>query len=110
MVEWDYDVVPLRMARQELLTEDERSRRHDLDERIREASRPLAEAQIKRLEAYRKALEPLGQYDLPVDDLGYARLVTDTAVDDVSALAEGATWRLRGRASPVSFLSLTYQE
>src|SRR5581483_8450550 len=77
-----------RTARQLLLAEDDRDRRHELDERIRETSRPLARAQLDRLLAYRTALQPLAQYDLPIDDLGFARTIAKVAVEDVSALAE----------------------
>ena len=88
MVEWGADAVPLRMAWQLLGDEEDRGRRHEFDERIREASQPLAGAALDRLMARRAALQPLAQYDLPTDDLGYSRLVTDTAVEDVSALAQ----------------------
>jgi hypothetical protein len=87
-VEWEADAIPWREARQLLTTYEERALRHDLDERIRVASAPLVEVQLARLQTGRRALQELGQYDLPTDDLGFWRQVEDVAVDDVSALAQ----------------------
>jgi len=88
LVEWEGDGIPVRLARQTLSTEPERGQRHELDSRIREASEPLRHLALERLQAYRAALEPLAEYDLPTDDAGYSRLISDVAVEDVSALAE----------------------
>jgi hypothetical protein len=86
-VEWGGDAIPLRLARQMVNVEEERSLRHDLDTAIRESSAPLVKGRLSRLKLQRRRLERLGQYDLPTDDLGFWSLVRGVAVDEVSKLA-----------------------
>jgi hypothetical protein len=87
-VEWEADAVRYREARQLASTYEERTHRHALDERIREASAPLVQAQLARVQAMRRAIQDVEQYGLPTDDLGFWRHVEGVAVEDVSALAE----------------------
>lgn len=90
-VEWGGDAVPWRYARQLANVEPERSLRHDLDAAVRAAAGPLVRRRLERLLGQRAALQPLGQYDLPTDDLGFWTFARGVAVDEVSKLA---TWLL----------------
>jgi len=87
-VEWGGEVLPWRLARQLVGLEEERGPRHDFDEAIRAASRPLPRLRLDRLTASRVRIAEVGQYDLPTDDLGFWAHLRGIDVEGVSRLAE----------------------
>lgn len=86
-VEWRGDALPLRTACQRAALEPVRALRHELDELIRDAARPLTHLRLDRVLAVRAALAEVGQYDLPTDDLGFWAHVRGVNLDEVGRLA-----------------------
>jgi hypothetical protein len=87
-VEWAGQVLPWRYAHQLVNVEPERGPRHELDEAIRAASQPFARVRLDRIATGRRQILETGQYDLPMDDLGFWANTRGVAVDEISKLAE----------------------